>query len=83
MERASRPTRIFENNIMVPFDIVRALGNDIISRYFKLIPHENVLYIEEIHYKQDAKKTKYFLLSDLRVIYANVKKKKGFSIFLK
>ena len=51
MERASRPTRIFENSIMVPFDIVRALGNDIISRYFKPIPHENVLYIEEIQFK--------------------------------
>lgn len=72
MERASRPTRIFENNIMIPYDITRALGNDIISRYFKVIPHENFLYIEEIQQNYDLKKTKYFLLSDLRVIYANV-----------
>ena len=49
MEQASRPRRIFENNIMVPYDIIPSMGFDIIKRYkIKPIKHESIIYFEEI-----------------------------------
>ena len=44
MDQASRPRRIFENNIMVPYDIIPSMGSYIIEKYkIKPIPHESII----------------------------------------
>ena len=72
MERASRPRRIFENNIMVPYDIIPAMGSDIIKRYkIQSNEHETILYYEEIAI-QKKKEIWILVVTDIRIIKANV-----------
>ena len=72
MERSSRPPRLFKDNIMTPYDIIPAIGEDIIRRYkINHINHENILYFEEISF-QKSKLVTILVITDLRVIYAMV-----------
>ena len=75
MDQRYRPPRIFgQNNVLIPFDYVPAMGKDIIRRIkIKEIEIETVLFFDELEITQGKKKIfVQVVLSDMRLVYVYV-----------
>ena len=65
MDTRSRPPRVFgENNLLIPFDFVQAMGVEIIKRYnlTQKSHEEKIVHYEEIHDQQNNLYNLYKLL---------------------